>query len=131
MSPCTCGSINYSYPEFDIDIHYCKRSFDNVRSSTHFKAIIRQKNISPSEVLTNLFDKLFLCSFLSDLSLKNFSAPDFKRSFDDICSCCHSHLLIPVANNSNTIRLQAPKSELEEKNLSICWLDYSKVLKKN
>ncbi len=51
---------------------------------------------------------------------------DFKRSFDDICSCCHSHLLIPVPNNSNTIRLQAPKSELEEKNISICWLDYSK-----
>jgi hypothetical protein len=39
--------------------------------------------------------------------------------------------LPPVANNGNTIRLLAPKSELEEKIIcSKCWLDYSKVLKK-
>ncbi len=35
-------------------------------------------------------------------------------------------LLIPVANNGNTIRLLTPYSELEDKNVSICWLDYSK-----
>ncbi len=36
--------------------------------------------------------------------------------------------MTPVANNGNTIRLLT--SELEEKNLSVCWLYYSQVLKK-
>jgi hypothetical protein len=37
----------------------------------------------------------------------------------------------PVANNGNNIRLQTPKSELEGKNLYICFLYYPKVTKQN
>jgi hypothetical protein len=39
--------------------------------------------------------------------------------------------LTPVANNGNNIRLQIPESELEGKNLYICFLYYSKVTKQN
>jgi hypothetical protein len=35
----------------------------------------------------------------------------------------------PVANNGNNIRLQTPESELEGKNLYICFLNYPKVTK--
>jgi hypothetical protein len=35
----------------------------------------------------------------------------------------------PVANNWNNIRLQIPESELEGKNLYICFLYYPKVTK--
>ncbi len=38
-------------------------------------------------------------------------------------------LLTPVANNWNNIRLQIPESELEGKNLYICFLYYPKVSK--
>jgi hypothetical protein len=38
-------------------------------------------------------------------------------------------LLTPVANNWNNIRLQTPKSELEGKNVYICFLYYPKVTK--
>jgi hypothetical protein len=38
----------------------------------------------------------------------------------------------PAANNGNNIRLQAPESELEGKNLyTICFLYYPKVTKQN
>jgi hypothetical protein len=37
--------------------------------------------------------------------------------------------LTPVANNWNNIRLQKPESELEGKNLNICFLYYPKVTK--
>ena len=37
--------------------------------------------------------------------------------------------LTPVANNWNNIRLQTPESELEGKNLYICFLYYPKVTK--
>jgi hypothetical protein len=37
----------------------------------------------------------------------------------------------PVANNGNNIRLQTPESELEGKNLYICFLYYPKVTKQN
>jgi hypothetical protein len=40
-------------------------------------------------------------------------------------------LLTPVANNGNNIRLQIPKSELEGKNVCICFLYYPKVTKQN
>jgi hypothetical protein len=36
-----------------------------------------------------------------------------------------------VANNGNNIRLQKPESELEGKNLHICFLYYPKVTKQN
>jgi hypothetical protein len=39
--------------------------------------------------------------------------------------------LTPVANNGNNIRLQTPESELEGKNLNICFLYYPKVTKPN
>jgi hypothetical protein len=39
--------------------------------------------------------------------------------------------LTPVANNGNNIRLQTPKSELEGKNLYICFLYFPKVTKQN
>ncbi len=39
--------------------------------------------------------------------------------------------LTPVANNGNNIRLQTPKSELEGKNLYICFLYYPKLTKQN
>ncbi len=39
--------------------------------------------------------------------------------------------LTPVANNGNNIRLQTPESELEGKNLHICFLYYPKVTKQN
>jgi hypothetical protein len=39
--------------------------------------------------------------------------------------------LTPVANNGNNIRLQTPESELEGKNLYICFLYYPKVTKQN
>jgi hypothetical protein len=39
--------------------------------------------------------------------------------------------LTPVANIGNNIRLQTPESELEGKNLYICFLYYSKVTKQN
>ncbi len=38
-------------------------------------------------------------------------------------------LLTPVANNLNNIRLQTPESELEGKNVFICFLSYPKVTK--
>ncbi len=38
-------------------------------------------------------------------------------------------LLTPVANNWNNIRLQTPESEIEGKNLYICFLYYPKVTK--
>ncbi len=37
----------------------------------------------------------------------------------------------PVANNGNSIRLQTPESELEGKNVYICFLYYPKVTKQN
>ncbi len=37
----------------------------------------------------------------------------------------------PAANNGNNIRLQTPDSELEGKNLYICFLYYPKVTKLN
>ncbi len=37
--------------------------------------------------------------------------------------------LTPVANNWNNIRLQTPESELQGKNLYICFLYYPKVTK--
>ncbi len=37
--------------------------------------------------------------------------------------------LTPVANNGKNIRLQTPESELEGKNLYICFLYYPKVTK--
>ncbi len=37
----------------------------------------------------------------------------------------------PVANNGNNIRLLTPESELEGKNLYICFLYYPKVIKQN
>jgi hypothetical protein len=37
----------------------------------------------------------------------------------------------PVANNGNNIRLQTTESELEGKNLYICFLCYPKVTKQN
>ncbi len=40
-------------------------------------------------------------------------------------------LLTPVANNGNNFRLQTPESELEGKNLYICFLYYPKVTKQN
>jgi hypothetical protein len=40
-------------------------------------------------------------------------------------------LLTPVANNGNNIRLQTPESELEGKNLYLCFLYYPKVTKQN
>ncbi len=39
--------------------------------------------------------------------------------------------LTPVSNNGNNIRLQTPESELEGKNLFICFLYYPKVTKQN
>ncbi len=36
-----------------------------------------------------------------------------------------------AANNWNNIRLQTPESELEGKNLYICFLNYPKVTKQN
>jgi hypothetical protein len=39
--------------------------------------------------------------------------------------------LTPVANNGYNIRLQKPESELEGKNLYICFLYYPKVTKQN
>ncbi len=39
--------------------------------------------------------------------------------------------LTPVANNGNNIRLQIPESELEGKNLYICFLYYREVTKQN
>ena len=39
--------------------------------------------------------------------------------------------LPPVANNGNNIRLQTHESELEGKNLYICFLYYPKVTKQN
>jgi hypothetical protein len=39
--------------------------------------------------------------------------------------------ITPVANNGNNIRLQTPKSELEGKNLYICFLYFPKVTKQN
>jgi hypothetical protein len=39
--------------------------------------------------------------------------------------------LTPVANNGNNIRLHSPESELEGKNLFICFLYYLKVTKEN
>ncbi len=39
--------------------------------------------------------------------------------------------LTPVANNGNTIRLQTLESELEGKNLYICFLYYPKVTRQN
>jgi hypothetical protein len=39
--------------------------------------------------------------------------------------------LTPVANNGNNIRLQTPESELEGKNLYICFLYYPKVTIQN
>jgi hypothetical protein len=39
--------------------------------------------------------------------------------------------LTPVANNGNNIRLQTPQSELEGKNLYICFIYYPKVTKQN
>jgi len=39
--------------------------------------------------------------------------------------------LTPVANNWNNIMLQTPESELEGKNLYICFLYYPKVTKQN
>ncbi len=39
--------------------------------------------------------------------------------------------LTPVANNGNNIRLLIPESELESKNLYICFLYYPKVNKQN
>ncbi len=38
---------------------------------------------------------------------------------------------IPAANNGNNIRLQIPLSELEGKNVYMCWLYYSKVSQHN
>jgi hypothetical protein len=38
---------------------------------------------------------------------------------------------IPAANNGNNIRLLTPESELEGKNLYICFLYYPKVTKQN
>jgi hypothetical protein len=38
-------------------------------------------------------------------------------------------LLTPVANSGNNIRLQTPESELEGKNLYLCFLFYPKVTK--
>ncbi len=37
----------------------------------------------------------------------------------------------PVANYGNNIRLQTPESELEGKNLYICFIFYPKVTKQN
>jgi hypothetical protein len=37
----------------------------------------------------------------------------------------------PVENNVNNIRLQTPESELEGKNLYMCFFYYSKVTKQN
>jgi hypothetical protein len=39
--------------------------------------------------------------------------------------------LTPVANNGNNIRLLTPESELEGKNLFICFLYNPKVTKQN
>ncbi len=39
--------------------------------------------------------------------------------------------LIPVAKNGNNIRLQTHESELEGKNLYLCFLYYPKVAKQN
>jgi hypothetical protein len=39
--------------------------------------------------------------------------------------------LTPVANNGNNIRLPTPESELEGKNLYLCFLYYPKVTKQN
>jgi hypothetical protein len=39
--------------------------------------------------------------------------------------------LPPVANNGNNIKLQTPESELEGKNLYICFHYYPKVTKQN
>jgi hypothetical protein len=40
-------------------------------------------------------------------------------------------LMTPVANNGNNIRLQTPESELEGKNLYICFHYYQKVTKES
>jgi hypothetical protein len=37
----------------------------------------------------------------------------------------------PAANDGNNIRLQSPESELEGKNLYLCFLYYPKVTKQN
>jgi hypothetical protein len=39
--------------------------------------------------------------------------------------------LTPLPNNGNNNRLQTPESELERKNLDICFLYYPKVTKQN
>ncbi len=52
----------------------------------------------------------------------------YQRHRRQICHRCPVSLT-PVANNRNNIRLQIPESELEGKNLYICFLYYPKVTK--
>jgi hypothetical protein len=61
----------------------------------------------------------------------NVTSGKFSAGVNDAGGKLTPVLMTPAANNGNNIRLQTPESELEGKNLYICFLYYPKVTKQN